>query len=123
MSATAIQAMAERVAGLMEDRLKVRGKGLAEKVRAGGRLLPRRVRSAANVLAQAADQARNPRLVPQIDMDAVSRAYDTCVRHLTPLGRRDRILGLAVGVAASVALAVLVVAVGFVGVLYWRGYL
>ena len=74
MSAVTIQQMADRVAGLMEERLRIRGVGLAEKLRKGGRLLPRRVRVAAEFLAQAAAMAQNAKLLMQIDDGAVAGA-------------------------------------------------
>ena len=42
MAGASIQQMADRVAQLMEERLRLRGTGLEEKLRRGGRLLPRR---------------------------------------------------------------------------------
>ena len=82
MSAVTIQQMADRVAGLMEERLRVRGAGLTEKLRKGGRLLPRKVQAQAQILAQAATMAQNPKLLMQLDQGAVAQAYDVCVKHL-----------------------------------------
>lgn len=123
MSAATIQQMADRVAGLMEERLRIRGVGLAEKLRKGGRLLPRKVRLAADGLAQAALQAQNPRLLLQLDDAVVAANYDVCLKHLGGLNLMDRRKGAAVGVAASVAFAVLSVAVLVLAVLYWRGFI
>ena len=123
MSAVTIQQMADRVAGLMEERLRMRGVGLAEKLRKGGRLLPRKVRSAAEFLGQAATMAQNAKLLMQIDNTAVAAAYDTCLRHLGGVDSGDRRRGIMVGVAASIAFSVLVVALLLGAVLYWRGFI
>ena len=123
MSAVTIQQMADRVAGLMEERLRIRGVGLAEKLRKGGRLLPRRVRVAAEFLAQAAAMAQNAKLLMQIDDGAVAGAYDTCLRHLGGVDAGDRRRGVVVGVAASISFSVLVVVVLLGAVLYWRGFI
>jgi len=123
MSAVSLQQMAERVAGLMEERLRVRGRGLTEKLRKGGRLLPRKVRAAAETLAQAAVMAQNPRLLMQIDREAVAEAYDLCVRHLGGISVAQRRKGLVLNIAASMAFSVLVVAGLLLAVLYWRGFL
>lgn len=122
MTGVPIQQMADRVAGLMEERLRVRGQGLPDKLRKGGRLLPRKVRTAAEVLAQGATMAQNPKLLLQVDQAAVAAAYDTCVRHLGGVNGADRRKGLVVGVAASMAMSVLVVTVLVIAVLVWRGF-
>lgn len=115
-----MQQMADRVAGLMEERLRVRGSGLQEKLRKGGRLLPRRVRASAEVLANAAQMAQNPKLLLQVDHQQAAQAYDVCLRHLGRAGKRGRGDGL-VSVAASIAVSVLILALLVVGFLYWRG--
>ena len=65
MSAITVQQMADRVAGLMEDRLRVRGGGLAEKLKRGGRALPHKVRHEAEYLAKAAALAQIPSFWPR----------------------------------------------------------
>lgn len=110
MSAITIQQMADRVAGLMEDRLHVRGKGLDEKLRRGGRRLPRRVRRAARELATAAEMAHNPRLLAQINQERVAEVYDICLRYLSPLGASARRRSMLAAILAQVGFAVVVVA-------------
>ena len=63
MSAVTIQQMADRVAEMMQQKLRLRGRGLAEKTRRAGRLLPKKVRAAAVALAEAAALAQNPRQI------------------------------------------------------------
>ncbi|MES2432498.1 MAG: hypothetical protein V4586_01560 [Pseudomonadota bacterium] len=123
MTGVPIQQMADRVAGLMEQRLRMRGQGLGEKLRKGGRLLPRRVRAAAEVLQTGAVMAQNPKLWAQVDQQAVAQAYDTCVRHLNGVDGGDRRKGAVLGVAASVAFSVLAVAALLFAVLRWRGFI
>lgn len=123
MTGVPIQQMADRVAALMEQRLRVRGQGLREKLRKGGRLLPRRVRAAAEVLQTGAAMAQNPKLWAQVDQQAVAQAYDTCVRHLNGVDGGDRRKTALMGVAASVAFSVLVVAALLFTVLRWRGFI
>jgi hypothetical protein len=121
MTGVPIQRMADRVAELMEQRLRIRGAGLAEKLRRGGRLLPRKVRAAAQVLAEAAEMAQNPKLLMQVDQEATAEAYDICLRHLGGVDRKARRNGAVLNVAASVAFSILVVAVLVIGILIWRG--
>lgn len=123
MSAVTIQQMAERVTSLMEERLRIKGKGLQEKLRKGGRLLPRRVRLAAESLADAAERSQNPKLLLQIDEAAVVAAYDICSKHLSKIDAGHRRLTGILGTASSIAASLLVVGVVVICVLYWRGYL
>lgn len=123
MSAVTIQQMAERVAALLEERLNIKGRGLTEKLRKGGRLLPRRVRAAAGQLADAADRSQNPKLLMQINEAAVADAYDVCSRYLGKIDAADRRMGMVLRTASSMVISLMVVVAILVGVLFWRGYL
>ena len=123
MGAGTIQQMANRVASLMDERLGVAGADLSAKLKKGGRLLPHKVRAAAGKLAKAAEMAKNPKLLMQIDEGELAEAYDLCVRHLGSISRRERRIGALVGFLASVALGVLVLAVVGLLVLRWRGFI
>ncbi|MFZ1471239.1 MAG: hypothetical protein WAT09_19995 [Paracoccaceae bacterium] len=121
MGAVSIAQMANRVSGLIEQRLGVRGRGLQEQIRKAGRRLPRRVRDAAVYLADAGLMAQNPKLLVRIDEGQVATAYDTCVKHLVRLNKGERRKGLILNAAASAAFAVLAVTVGVLVFVYWRG--
>ena len=122
MSAVTIQQMADRVAGLMEQKLRVGGKDLATKVRKAGRRLPKQVRIAAEALVQATEMARSARLMHQIDEELVAEAYDICLQHLGAVDRADRRTGVMVGIAASVMFSLLAVVVLVLVVMRWRGF-
>ncbi len=123
MSAITIQQMADRVAELLEERLRIKGADLAAKVQKGGRQLPRRVRVAAQNLADAALRAKNPKLLMMIDEEAVATNYDICVKHLSALNRWDRRKGFLIGFATSTLFSLLVVAGLALAVMVWRGLL
>ncbi|MGA0541802.1 hypothetical protein [Neotabrizicola sp. VNH66] len=123
MSVATIRQMADRVADLMETRLRVKGRDLPEKLKRGGGRLPRKVRNAASLLAEASEMALNPKLQVRVDEGRVAEAYDICVRHLAPIGRADRRRGALASVGASIAFSLLVVGGGLIAFLVWRGYL
>ncbi len=123
MGAITIQQMADRVAALMEERLHIKGTGLADKLKRGGSALPRKVRAAATELAEAAHMSQNPKLLLQIDEGKVAEAYDLCLRHLSPIGAAGRRAGLIYSIVAQIAFGLIVVAAGLITVLKWRGYL
>lgn len=122
MSAVTIQQMAERVSALMEERLAVRGATLGDKLRKGGRLLPRRVRAAAGRLAVAGSYAQNPKLLLQVDEGAVSKDYDICVRHLTAINAGAGMRRMLGSMVTSMAFGLLVLGVAVIAVLKWRGF-
>jgi hypothetical protein len=122
MSAVTVQQMADRVAALMEERLGIRGTGLSEKLRKGGRRLPRRVRREAEYLAEVAILAQNPKVQMLLDDDRIAAAYDVCLRHLRGVSGTDRIIGTILSVTGSIAVALLAAAALFVGLLVWRGF-
>jgi hypothetical protein len=123
MSSVAIQQMADRVAQLMEERLGIKGRDLASRLRKGGRLMPKRVRDAAGLLAGSAEKSRNPKLLGQIDMGAVSDAYDTCIKHLSAIDpdtrRRDTLSGMVRFFGGGIFLLAILI----ISVLVWRGFL
>ena len=121
MSAVTIIQMADRVSALMEERLSVRGRTLAEQVRKAGRRLPRKVREAAGYLAEAGEMAQNPKLLVRVDEGDVAAAYDICLRHLGGVNRGGRRKSALLGAAASAAFGIFVVMVLAIGVIYWRG--
>ena len=123
MSSVAIQQMADRVSGLMEERMKLGGLGLGAKLGRGKRALPKRVRDAAVLIALSAEKAKNPKLLAQIDMGAVSDSYDICVRHLMTVDPGDGRRQYLAGIIGSIGFGVLVMALGIIAFLAWRGYL
>ena len=123
MSAVTIQQMAERITALMEQRLRVKGKDLHEKLRRGGRVLPRRVRAAAVQLADAAERSQNPKLLLQIDEAAVVAAYDVCSKHLSKIDAGHRRTTGVLRTASSIVISLMLVVLIVIGVLHWRGYM
>lgn len=123
MGSVAVQQMADRVAQLMEERLGIGGQDLSASLRKGGRLLPRRVRESAHLLADAAEKARNPKLLGQIDMGAVSDAYDACLKHLTTIDPADRRKSVFSGMIGFIGGGIFFLAIMIIAVLAWRGFL
>ena len=117
----AVRDMADEVAALMEDRLGIGGRGLAEKLRRGGRLLPRRIRREAGRLARAAEATQNPRLIPLQDMERLRRAHGLCVGHLRPIGLWRRRRGRLADLLAFGVFVVLLAGGAVLALAVWRG--
>lgn len=123
MSMVAVHQMVERVAQLLHEKHGLGGKDLAAKLRRGRRLLPRKLRDAADRLVQADEKAKNPKLRGQIDMAQVAEDYDACVRHLAAIDRSARRRGTLMGMVESIGLGILGLGIAVTAVLWWLGYL
>ena len=123
MGAVSIQQMAERVSILLTERMHIKGRDLGDKLRRGGRLLPRNVRQAAQALAIAMEQSHNPKLLLQINELKVAENYDICVKHLNEKHKNEKLRVTLLGLSVSILFSLLVVVAMVVGVLVWRGFL
>ncbi len=123
MERTGLHRMNAEIAGLLEQKLGAGGDGLAAKLRQAGYRLPRPVRRAGRQLVAASQKSANPRLMKQIDQEALRRAHRRCLtylRRIDPARRRARLraealLDLGTKVAISAAL--------LIAFLMWRGFL
>ncbi len=118
-----IHDMAEEVAVLMKERLSIRGRDLAAKLRHTGRMMPKRLKREAAYLAEAVKLSKNPRLLKMIDMERVEAAHRDCLEFLQNVDAVDRRKGVVLGILASLAMTFLVVSTLVIIVLVWRGYI
>jgi hypothetical protein len=115
------QDKADQLCGLLEEKLGIRGKGLEHKVKNAGRLLPRHVQRKAGVVAEALMMQGSPKMARLVNEAQVNTAFRDCETYLTSVNAWDRKMGKVVGVAASIAFSMIVVAALIVTVLVWRG--
>lgn len=123
MSVVSIDEMAARVAELLEERLNIGGRTLADKLRRGGRRLPRRIRREADFLAQAASQAKVPRLLVQVDPARTAHAYDACLRYLKPIGAGARRRALGMQILTGIGAGIFATGLLLLLALLWLGYI
>jgi hypothetical protein len=121
MGAVTVQQMAQRISGLLEERLRVRGDGLEARLHHAGRRLPRKVRLAAGRLALAEARSMVPKLLLQVHEGEVARDYDICVRHLSAISPVGGMTAGLVRVAASVAVGLLMLALVAGGIVWAQG--
>lgn len=121
MGTASIRQMAQQVAGMIEDRLGVAGASLSDKLRTGGGKLPRKVRLAASLLAEADEMAMSPKLHARVDEARINGAYKLCMRHLGKLKSERRAKTWA-DIMGSIGFAIFVILAGLLTYLVWRGY-
>lgn len=118
-----LDARAERLAQLIEEKLGVRGQGLQAKIGRGGRKLPRAVRDAGEQLLLAQRMATNPKLARQINHARIAAACDVAERVLARIDPWERRMTLVVNWLAGNAFNLIVVAALALALIAWRGLL
>lgn len=121
MNPSTVHQMSERVSQLLTERLGARGHNLRDRMASRRRALPRKVRRAIEVLVRAEEQAAAPKMIRQADMTEISRAYDTCLHHLVPLGAGARWRALLLNIVTSALFGIVVIAVVAFAVARLRG--
>lgn len=114
---------ADRLAKLIEEKLNVRGQGLAAKLGRGGRKLPRAVREAGEHLLLAQRMEANPKLARQVDYSRIEAACDVAERTLARIDPFERRKTIAINWLAGNAFNLIVVAALALGLIAWRGLL
>lgn len=117
-----IAAKSKELLQLLETKLGAKGKTLQDALRRAGRQLPRSLRKGGAVLARAEAMAAHPKLARQIDRREVDLAHKALATHLKAIDVADARKGRLLSLAAAIAFNILVIAVGFVVWLWWRGY-
>jgi len=117
-----LQARADRLARLIEEKLDVRGTGLEAKVHRAGRLLPRYVREDAGYIVRALQMSQTPKLARQVDERRLRRAFKSCERYLRAINEWERRWAITVSWLATNAFSFLAVVALIIGVLVWRGF-
>lgn len=107
----------------MEERLDIRGTGLAAKTRRAGRRLPKWVHREMAALLEAMEFVDNPRLQPRIDMARVDTGTQRVEAWLKEIDPWDRRKGVVIHWLAGNALNLVIIFACMVAVMVWRGLL
>ena len=114
--------MVDEVRAALADKLRVRGRSLAVQVRKAGRRLPRAVRRDAVYLVQTIGLVDNPKLARMIDMRRAQLAHRNILAFLEAVDVAAERRGIALQIAASIALVLLVTGLLLLFVLVQRGF-
>lgn len=117
-----LQARADRLAQLIEEKLDIRGKGFEAKLNRAGRLLPKHIRTEAAILVEAMAHEAHPKLARQLDDARLERAASDVERYLQGLDPWARRKGIALDWMAGAAFKFLVVVGLTLALLRWRGF-
>ena len=114
--------MVDEVRAALADKLRVRGRSLAVQVHKAGRRLPRAVRRDAVYLVQTIGLVDNPKLARMIDMRRAQLAHRNILAFLETVDVAAERRGIALQIAASIALVLLVTGLLLLFVLVQRGF-
>ena len=121
MTPEELQKMPAEISELMAERLGIRGKILAPKIRRAGRLIPKKVRLAAEQLADAEKKLQNPKLLKQIDEDSLAQSYYLCRIHLEGINRAATKSNKRADLLSSIAFNLLFLFILVTALVLWRG--
>jgi len=117
------QEMADQIADLIEQRLRIRGRDLEAKLKRAGRLLPKYIQRDGDVLVQSLKLQGSPKLARRVDADKVQRAFEACEKHLSDIDSGDRRKDALIGFLSTNAFNLLVITGLTIGFLVWQGLL
>ncbi|UWR29394.1 hypothetical protein K3758_13685 [Sulfitobacter sp. W002] len=113
---------AEALRPLFEDRLRIKARDLREAFHRAGPELPRGIRGDGLLLSKTEHLVANPHIARQLEDAPVWAAFNRVTAHLREIDPKARRRGIILDRLAGVAFNILVVFVGFVIWLWWRGY-
>ncbi len=123
MEKIVVDQLTDRIFVLLGEKLGARGKTLEARFRKAGRLVPKRARDPIKVLIEAQRMAEDPNMLLRLDPEAVSYAYDQAVNALGELDRAAEKSRKRFNMAALISLQVILIAVAFIAVMRWRGFM
>lgn len=118
----AIQKHCEEIRILIEERLKIKGRTLAQALKRAGRLLPKWAQRDGRYLVKAQELTAHPKLRLMIDDAKVVKAHQALVDHLKTIDPADRRKGKILSLAGSISFNLIVVVAAFITYLVWRGF-
>jgi hypothetical protein len=111
----------DRASHKLREKLGVRGRSFATRLRRAGRALPAHAQKAGKVLSEAQGMIDHPRLRRQIDEAQMRAAFRDLHVALDPIDPRDRRKGALLGLAGSMVFNLMLLAAAVIAVLRWRG--
>lgn len=108
---------------LLQTKLGLRGKTLAQRLNKAGRRIPNRIHKAGQTIIKAQSVFGMPKLMLQIDPETVTTAFSTIETYLETLDPKDRRKGTMLSLLGSLSFNLLAIALLLFIVLRWRGYI
>ncbi len=118
-----LQARADHLAQIIEEKLGVRGTGLETKLKRAGRRLPKHIRTQGALLVEALRLEGHPKLSQRADPARLERAFADIERYLSALDPSARRRANVLDWLAGQAFSFFVLAILAIALLRWQGFL
>lgn len=115
------QERADRISGLLQENLGVRGAGLGRQIQKAGRRLPRNIQRDARILLDAVQMQASPKLARRVDDGQVNLAFSNCEKFLSEIDPWESRKNWMLGFVTTNAFNFVVITGLVVVVLSWRG--
>jgi hypothetical protein len=111
----------EELEKMLQDKLGLRGKSLAQRLKKAGQRLPKRVQKAGRMIIGVQAVIANPKLARIQNQQAVDAAFSDFTAYLKPLNRKDQRKGFALGIAGDLVIRLILLAGAVLALLRWQG--
>lgn len=105
----------------LHEKLGLRGKTLAARLRRAGRMLPKRLRAEGQYLVEAERKLAHPRLATQVDAARVKKAFGALEEHLKSIDAADRRRSRLIHWLAGLVFNLLILGALVLIALRWQG--
>lgn len=107
----------------LQQKLGMRGRSFAQRVKRAGRLLPKHVRLSARTLIEAEQKINIPRLATQIDQPSVAKAFKTFGDHLSQIDPKERRRTIFLNWLGGLVFNLLLVLGATLLLMWWLGFI
>lgn len=108
---------------LAKAKFGVRNRSLEKAMKKIGRRVPGWVHKEAGVISEARGLTAHPKLMRQIDVARVDKAFDSITAHLQTVDRRERRIDRILDVLGSLSFNLIVLTALVILFLRWQGYI
>lgn len=122
MTANDVEKYAEELRALIEERLRLKAPTLERALKKAGRLLPKRAQRDGMFIVEVQGLMSHPKLRATVDEAKVAKAHGDLVAHLKTIDPKERRTNNILSTLGSVGFSVLMVLIGLMAVLMWRGF-
>jgi hypothetical protein len=103
MAEEMLQNQVDELCGLLDSKLRARGRTLEAQVHKAGRRLPRRIRRDAQAVINATALMKNPKLARMVDQKQVRKAAQNVITHLQSIDPMDQLKGHVLGMLGAIS--------------------
>ena len=110
----------EELEQMLQDKMGLRGKSLAQRLKKAGQRLPKRVQKAGRMLTGVQSKIAHPKLARIQSQNAIDAAFTEMTTYLKTINRRDQRKGFALGIAGDLVIRLILLVGVVLALLRWQ---